>query len=105
MLDKQQLARFKNEARAAATLDHANIVAVYSVGCEGSVHYYAMQLVEGRSLAQVIASMRRSKGDASPLAGNAREDAIRSTAAAQGTTDFSQPASDSALGRSRLGFD
>jgi serine/threonine protein kinase len=39
MLDKQQLARFKNEARAAATLDHPNIVAIHSVGCECGVHY------------------------------------------------------------------
>ncbi len=45
MLDKQQLARFKNEARAAATLDHPNIVAIYSVGVERSVHFYAMHLV------------------------------------------------------------
>jgi serine/threonine protein kinase/tetratricopeptide (TPR) repeat protein len=54
MLDKQQLNRFKNEARAAGTLDHPNIVAVHSVGVERGVHYYAMQLVDGQSLAQVI---------------------------------------------------
>ncbi|HEX2477444.1 MAG TPA: serine/threonine-protein kinase [Lacipirellulaceae bacterium] len=58
MLDKQHLARFKNEARAAATLDHENIVAVYSVGSDGDLHYYAMQLIAGQSLAQVIAAMR-----------------------------------------------
>lgn len=59
MLDKQQLARFKNEARAAATLDHPHIVAVHSVGAEGDVHYYAMQLIAGQSLAQVIAALRQ----------------------------------------------
>jgi serine/threonine protein kinase len=58
MLDKQQLARFKNEARAAATLDHPNIVSVYAVGFDRGVHYYAMQLVVGYSLAEVIAAMK-----------------------------------------------
>jgi serine/threonine protein kinase len=58
MLDRQQLARFKNEARAAATLDHSNIVAIHSVGCERGVHYYAMQLIEGQSLAQVVEQLR-----------------------------------------------
>jgi hypothetical protein len=60
MLDKQQLARFKNEARAAATLDHPNIVAIYSVGVERGVHYYAMQFIEGQSLAQVVEQLRHA---------------------------------------------
>jgi eukaryotic-like serine/threonine-protein kinase len=58
MLDKQHLTRFKNEARAAATLNHPNIVPIYSVGSEGDFHYYAMQLIEGQSLAQVIKELR-----------------------------------------------
>ena len=62
MLDKQQQKRFKNEARAAATLDHPNIVAVHSVGEERGVHYYAMQLVEGQSLAEVIAQQKVEAG-------------------------------------------
>jgi serine/threonine protein kinase len=61
MLDGQQLARFKNEARAAATLDHPNIVAIYSVGCERGVHYHAMQLIEGQSLAEVIDALRAER--------------------------------------------
>jgi serine/threonine protein kinase len=58
MLDRQQLARFKNEARAAATLKHPNIVSVYSIGCERGVHFFAMELIEGQSLAQVVEQMK-----------------------------------------------
>ncbi len=47
MLDDRQLQRFRNEARAAATLNHPNIVPVYFVGRERGVHFYAMQLIEG----------------------------------------------------------
>jgi serine/threonine protein kinase/tetratricopeptide (TPR) repeat protein len=58
ILDEQQLARFKNEARAAATLHHEHIVPIHAVGSERGVHFYAMQLVEGQSLAQVIEQLR-----------------------------------------------
>jgi eukaryotic-like serine/threonine-protein kinase len=58
-VDPRQLQRFKNEARAAAQLHHQHIVPIYSVGCERSVHFYAMQYVEGRSLAEVIQELRR----------------------------------------------
>jgi serine/threonine protein kinase len=42
MLGKTQLARFRNEARAAASLHHPNVVHVHSVGTERGVHYYVM---------------------------------------------------------------
>jgi tetratricopeptide (TPR) repeat protein len=54
-MDPRQLQRFHNEARAAAGLNHTNIVPVYAVGCERGVHYYAMQFIEGKSLAEMIA--------------------------------------------------
>jgi hypothetical protein len=62
VLDQKQLQRFKNEARAAASLDHPNIVRVHQIGCERGVHYYAMQYIEGRTLAELIAELRRDAG-------------------------------------------
>ncbi|HJZ69112.1 MAG TPA: protein kinase [Blastocatellia bacterium] len=42
--------RFMREARAAAALNHPNIVAVHDVGEEGGVPFFVMELVEGHSL-------------------------------------------------------
>jgi serine/threonine protein kinase len=58
-LDARQQQRFKNEAHAAALLHHPHIVPIYAVGCEGSIHYYAMQLIEGQSLAAMIRGLRQ----------------------------------------------
>ena len=58
MLDPTRLVRFKNEIRAAGTLDHEHIVSIYSVGEERGIHYYTMQLVHGQSVAQVINQLR-----------------------------------------------
>ena len=60
-LDSHQLQRFKTEAQAAAQLHHTNIVPVYCVGCERGVHYFAMQYIEGQTLAQAISERRRSE--------------------------------------------
>ncbi|MGH7138458.1 MAG: protein kinase domain-containing protein, partial [Pirellulales bacterium] len=61
-LDAKQLQRFKNEAQAAAQLHHQNIVPVYGVGCERGVHYYAMQYIDGQTLAALIGELRSFSG-------------------------------------------
>jgi serine/threonine protein kinase/Flp pilus assembly protein TadD len=61
-LDARQLQRFKNEAQAAAHLHHTNIVPVYAVGSERGVHYYAMQFIEGQTLAALITELRQLAG-------------------------------------------
>jgi serine/threonine protein kinase len=65
-LDDKHLQRFKTEAHAAAQLHHTNIVPVYFVGCERGVHFYAMQLINGKSLDAVIRELRGDAGMASP---------------------------------------
>jgi tRNA A-37 threonylcarbamoyl transferase component Bud32 len=67
-LDARQLQRFENEARAAAHLHHGNIVPVFAVGRERGVPYYAMQLIEGRSLAAIIEDLRHNPRPATPAA-------------------------------------
>src|SRR5262249_3402370 len=61
-LDARHLQRFRNEAQAAAHLQHTNIVPVHYVGCERGVHFYAMQFIEGHTLAAVIKELRRLAG-------------------------------------------
>ena len=61
-LDERQLQRFKNEAKAAGLLQHPNIVPVHGVGVERGVHYYAMQLIEGVSLADLLHNIQIANG-------------------------------------------
>ncbi|MEO0531173.1 MAG: serine/threonine-protein kinase [Planctomycetota bacterium] len=58
VLDQRQITRFRNEAQAAAGLHHPHIVPVFAIGQERGVHYYAMQYIEGQSLAQAITELR-----------------------------------------------
>lgn len=54
LLDEKHVERFRNEARAAANLQHPHIVPVFSIGQQGGIHYFAMRLIDGPSLAQRI---------------------------------------------------
>ncbi len=59
--DDTAVERFHREARAAAKLQHPNIVPVYDF-CQGeSVWYYAMQFIHGQSLHDVLTELRRQK--------------------------------------------
>src|SRR5262249_32639211 len=62
------LSRFEQEARAVSSLNHPNIVAVYDVGREGEASYFAMELVEGRTVRELTAAGAPPLKRALPLA-------------------------------------
>ena len=47
---QKQLDRFRRESEAIARLHHTNIVPVFGIGTEEGVHYFAMQLIDGKPL-------------------------------------------------------
>ncbi len=59
--------RFHAEAEAAAHLDHPNIVPIHEVGEHEGNHYYAMQFVDGPSLAMHLGGSSWSNRDAAEL--------------------------------------
>ncbi len=52
--DANYVQRFQNEARAAASLVHPNIVQIYDVGQEEGVHFIAQEYVAGKNLGQLL---------------------------------------------------
>ncbi|WP_020475373.1 serine/threonine-protein kinase [Zavarzinella formosa] len=60
-LDAKARQRFQTESHAAAQLNHNHIVPVHAVGCENGTHFYAMQMIDGRSLDAVIREARGEK--------------------------------------------
>jgi serine/threonine protein kinase len=69
VLDPKHLQRFQHEVQAAAILDHPNIVSVFSVGVDRGIHYYAMQLINGRNMADIIATFEDDSGSGKASAG------------------------------------
>src|SRR6202171_5837311 len=53
--DDDRLKRFEKEARAASSLNHPNIVTIYEVERIDSTSFIVMELVEGKTLREVIA--------------------------------------------------
>lgn len=52
--DEQFIESFRRESQAAAGLSHPNIVGVYDVGQEGNIHFIVMELIDGKTLSEVI---------------------------------------------------
>jgi serine/threonine protein kinase len=53
--DVQLVARFQQEAKTAAKLDHPNIIPIYRVESEGGLVYIVMKYVSGQSLEELLA--------------------------------------------------
>ena len=56
--DSRASARFMREAQTAGQLDHPNVVHVHGLGIEENTPYYAMEYVEGETLAQILSRIR-----------------------------------------------
>jgi len=56
--DEERLARFEQEARAAAALNHPNIAVVFDVGHEGTTRYLVQEYLAGQSLRDVVSARR-----------------------------------------------
>lgn len=52
--DAEFIKRFQIEAQSAASLSHQNIVSIFDVGKEDSMHYIVMELIEGKTLKEII---------------------------------------------------
>src|SRR5262249_6175849 len=57
------VARFKREAQSAAALNHPNLTQIYAIGQEGSIPFFAMELIRGRSLEALV----KEEGALDPL--------------------------------------
>ena len=57
----QFIERFFAEGRAAASLNHPNIVQAFDVGNEGDIYYFVMEYVDGRTVHEDIVEHKRFK--------------------------------------------
>ena len=52
--DEEFIKRFNTEAQSAASLAHQNIVSIYDVGHQDNIYYIVMELIQGKTLKQII---------------------------------------------------
>jgi len=71
--DPERRGRFEREARAVAALNHPNIITIYSVEEQDTVLFLTMELVEGKTLAELLPRQGRRCRD-STLVIHSRDD-------------------------------
>jgi serine/threonine protein kinase len=109
-LTSKAVQRFRREAEAAAKLHHTNIVPIYATGEEDGTHFYAMELIDGPSLDQVIRELRDRNRGAGPERGEKPEQPPKAAAElvatiAHGEDSASSSSSTASLTSSSLSSD
>src|SRR5438445_1565596 len=66
--DAERLKRFRQEARAVVGLNHPNILTVYEIGEDHSIHYIASELIEGETLRERLTRGRMELSEAVDVA-------------------------------------
>ena len=66
--DQMRVARFQQEARAASALNHPNIITIYEIGEESSVHFIATEHINGQTLRQLMRPGRMDLREALDIA-------------------------------------
>ncbi len=79
--DRERLSRFEQEARSASALNHPNIITVYDIGQAESVSYIAMELVEGKTLRELVAAGPLAVRKLLPIAAQVAEGLAKAHAA------------------------
>jgi Tol biopolymer transport system component len=54
VVDFERVRRFEKEAQAASALNHPNIITIYDIGQAESIHYIAIEYVEGKTLRELL---------------------------------------------------
>ena len=57
--DSEFIKKFNSEAQAAASLTHPNIVSIFDVGSEDNLYYIVMELIQGKTLKEIIVEDER----------------------------------------------
>src|SRR5438309_7057249 len=66
--DAERLKRFQQEAHAVVALNHPNILTVYEIGEDHSIHYIVSELIEGETLRERLAHGRMQLSEAVDVA-------------------------------------
>ena len=66
--DAERLKRFQQEAHTVVGLNHPNIVTIYEIGEDHSVYYIASELIEGKTLRQLLMQARMQLSEAVDIA-------------------------------------
>ncbi len=89
-VSEERRRRFRREAEVIARLDHPGICGIYEADIDGPVPYLAMRLVEGESLARLLARAREGTGGARPGVEGAQPAAGGAQPAANDTSSLSR---------------